>query len=60
MKVQIAKKIKITHHTVLGDGWIGEGISLMNPCCVSQQVFCQVLNAVEVMVCFKKKYLMEK
>ena len=39
-------KIKITHHRVIGDGCIWEGISLINACWVSQSVFYQVLQAV--------------
>ena len=54
LKVQIPKII-ITHHKVVGDGCIWEGISLMNACWVSQLVPCQVLNPVSQWWCVLKK-----
>ena len=48
------QKMKITHHKFVGDGCIGEGISLMNACRVSQSVLYQVLNAVSDVVMTKK------
>ena len=53
LKVQNDIKIKVTRHRVIGDGWIWEGISLMNPCWVGQSVIEQVL--MPVMVCLKEK-----
>ena len=58
LKVQNNIKIKVTRHRVIGDGWIWEGISLMNPCWVSQSVIEQVLNASYGV--FERKSLMEK
>ena len=54
LKVQIPKII-ITHHRVVGDGCIWEGISLINACWVSQLVLCQVLNPVSQWWCVLKK-----
>ena len=51
--------MKITHHRVIEDEYIWEGISLTNTCCVIQSVFYQVLNALRYGV-FKSKCLMEK
>ena len=34
--------LKVTRHRVMGDGCIWEGISLMDPCSISQPVFLQV------------------
>ena len=39
-------EIKVTRYRVIGDGYIWEGISLINPCWASESVFYQVLNAV--------------
>ena len=38
--------MKITHHKVIGDGWISQRISLMNTCwvAVSQSMIYQNLN----------------
>ena len=58
LKVQNNIKIKVTRHRVIGDGWIWEGISLMNPSWVSQSVIEQVLNASYGV--FERKSLMEK
>ena len=54
LKVQIPKMI-ITHHRVVGDGCIWEGMSLINACWVSQLVLCQVLNPVSQWWCVLKK-----
>ena len=48
-------KIKITHHSVIGDKWIWEGISLMNVCRVSQPMIHHVLNDM-----FKRSNLIKK
>ena len=54
LKAQIAKT-KISHHRVVGDESIWEGILFVNACSVSQSLFYQVLNAVSDNV-----FMMEK
>ena len=53
-------KIQITHHRVMGNGSISEGISLMNTFWVGHSVFYQDLRAANDTMYYLKKCFMEK